>query len=260
MQFKKELEGVYSLVIPYKDIFTTIYAVKTPEGVLLLDAATYDSDINDILLPALDALLEAGEQVRGVFITHNHGDHAGGLGELLRHMPQLVVYSNSEALREKHPSADIRTFLDGERLFDELYAVTIPGHTADSAGVLWKTQKCLITGDSLQLHGIFGSGLWGANIRLVDAHFEALKKLEKLTEAEELFTAHHYEPYGRTYHSREAILAALDACRAPLLELRELIAAHPDEDDAVITARFNGKCCRPTVGAHVTAAVRASKL
>lgn len=256
MQLKQELDGIFSILVPYKDIFTTVYVIRTEEGVLLFDAASYDSDISDILLPALEALSISPEELRGVFISHNHTDHAGGLAALLAAFPALTVYSRSEKLREKHRDADVRSFSDGERILGDLYAITLPGHTPDSAGVLCRRRACLISGDSLQLHGIFGSGLWGANVRYPAAHLEALEKLRQTEGVEHLYTAHHYEPYGRCHHGREAILRAIEACRQPLLEVRELIEAHPALDDAAIAALYNAKAHRPTLGAHVVTALR----
>ena len=40
-------ENIYRLTIPYKDIFTTVYAVKTESGALLFDCASYDEDIEN---------------------------------------------------------------------------------------------------------------------------------------------------------------------------------------------------------------------
>jgi hypothetical protein len=34
-------EHIHRLTLPYKDIFTTVYTVRTPEGVLLFDAASF---------------------------------------------------------------------------------------------------------------------------------------------------------------------------------------------------------------------------
>ena len=42
------------LEIPYKDIFTSVYAVKTNCGALLFDAGSYDSDVTELILPFLN--------------------------------------------------------------------------------------------------------------------------------------------------------------------------------------------------------------
>ena len=46
-------ENIYRLAIPYKDIFTTVYVLKAPEGVVLFDAASYPQDITDWVVPFL---------------------------------------------------------------------------------------------------------------------------------------------------------------------------------------------------------------
>ena len=48
---KKINENIYKINTPYKDIFTTVCTVKTPDGVLIFDAASYDEDVESYILP-----------------------------------------------------------------------------------------------------------------------------------------------------------------------------------------------------------------
>ena len=72
-------DNIYALCIPYKDIFTTVYFVKTENGALLFDTASYDQDIDSAVIPALRELEINEEDLKYIFISHNHTDHAGGL-------------------------------------------------------------------------------------------------------------------------------------------------------------------------------------
>ena len=49
-------EKIYRLTTPYKDIFTSLYLIRTPEGALLFDAASYDGDAEQYVLPWLDEI------------------------------------------------------------------------------------------------------------------------------------------------------------------------------------------------------------
>ena len=114
--------------------------------------------------------------------------------------------------------------------------------------------KTLISGDSLQLYGIFGSGTWAANISYPRMHMDAVEKLRKM-DIETILTAHDYHPYGHRYEGKAAVSAALDAALAPLLYIRQLITENPGASDEDVAALYN-KQDLPTLGAHVVTALR----
>lgn len=255
--FVKLNENIYAVTTPYKDIFTTTLVIKTDEGALLFDSASFDADIIDTVLPMLRELNIGREELKCVFISHNHADHAGGLRELLKHFPDITVYSRSETISQRcDTGAHIVRFEDGDELLPMLRAVTVQGHTADSSAVLDCRTGSLITGDCLQLYGIFGSGKWGANINFVAEHLAALDKLSAMDEVVNVYTAHDYHPYGSRYEGREAVLLALEACREPLLLAKRLIDENPDLDDEAIAELYNKEKKLPTMGAHVVTGIR----
>ena len=89
------------LIVPFKDIFTTIFTVETEEGVLIFDTGTYPEDITRHLLPFLAEKKIPADAIRAVFISHSHGDHAGGLATLAPLVPNAVIYTRSEKLKEE---------------------------------------------------------------------------------------------------------------------------------------------------------------
>lgn len=248
-------QNISCLLIPYKGIETSVLLIRTPEGAVLFDAASYEEDIREGVLPWLAEQGIAHWEIKYVFISHKHDDHAGGLPTLLACMPHLEVITQSAAMREQYGEARVRLAEDSEMLLGCLRVVSVPGHTADSAALLDTRDGTLICGDCLQLHGIFGQGKWGANIPYPTEHRRAVARLREM-EIETVVAAHDYHPMGRIYRGRAEITAALDACIAPLDRMEALIANHPTWDDEAICALYNKSPMTPTLGVHVIRAVR----
>ena len=74
----------------YKDIFTTVYLIKTEKGYMLFDSASFDCDIDNDIKPMLEKTNVSDEDLKYVFISHAHLDHMGGLKRFI----QLVTISN----------------------------------------------------------------------------------------------------------------------------------------------------------------------
>lgn len=248
-------DSIYRIVTPYCDISTTMYVIKTDEGVMIFDTASGDSDITDALLPFLENVKIDLCDVKYIFISHKHRDHARGLGKLLEKTPDAVILSRSQALKEEYPDHNVVCPEDGDVFMSVLSVVTIPGHTLDSAAILDTRTKTMITGDCLQLGGIFGSGNWACNITFIREHFEALDKLEKM-DINNIYTAHDYHPLGYKYLGKYEVKSAIDECRKPLLLIADMIKNNPDLDDEEIRAAYNASGKLPKLGVAVVAAIR----
>lgn len=247
-------ENIYRLTMPYKDIFTTVYTVKTDGGVLLFDSGSYDDDIGNYILPFLNELGITSDMLKYVFISHNHTDHSGGLGAFMKKFPSTCIVSRSPRIKEQYANYDIFTPADNDVVFDVLKIITIPGHTQDCSAVYDTRTKTLISGDCLQLYGIYGSGNWGSNISYPKEFTDAVDKLRKM-DIQHILTAHDYHPYGYSYVGKDAVSKALDACISPLNEVKALILQYSDADDEKICALYNSSD-KPTLGVHVVSAVR----
>lgn len=255
MQINKINNHIHRLTIPYKDIYTTVLFIKTEEGVVLFDAATFEEDVKEQILPALAELGIEKEEIKYIFISHNHGDHAGGLSWLIEALPHAVILSNSPSLAEKYADHAIQTLEDREIVAGCLRHILIPGHTADAGGLFDLRTKTLMTGDSLQVYGIYGSGKWGANIKYPTLHIPALQKLHDL-DAETLIMAHDYHPCGPIVAGKAEIDRCIDDCAEALYKVRDAILADPDADDETLAASYNATSGLPTVGRKVFAAMR----
>ena len=47
---------IYRLQIPFSNIYTCMFLIRTPEGTVVYDTGTYGSDISNYLVPALQEL------------------------------------------------------------------------------------------------------------------------------------------------------------------------------------------------------------
>lgn len=249
--------NIHRLTTQYKDIFTTVYALRSPSGDILFDAASYPEDIDNRVVPFLEHSGITPDTLKYVFISHNHADHSGGLQRLLERYPGITIVTRSLTLKEKY--ADVSFFLpqDGDLLLDTYRVVTIPGHTADSSALLDTRDGTLITGDCLQLYGIRGSGDWASNISFPADHLHAIDKVRRLM-PQRIFTAHDYVPYGWNAHGAEAVGALLDACEAPVRRLADLIRQNPQLDDGAIRSLFSDFENHLTINLRVVAAMRAA--
>jgi len=252
-------ENIYRLTIPYKDVFTTVYTIRTPEGVALFDAASYDTDAEEYIIPFLQTVGVTAEELKYVFVSHNHGDHAGGLKGFLPFYPDVTVASRSPKIRDRMGSESHRVIVpqEGDILLGTLQVVTIPGHTVDSAALLDLRDHTMITGDCLQVHGIVGSQDWASNILHPAKYLAALEKVRKLP-VKQLVTAHDYCPTGYRAEGREAVLNMIDNCEKPMRRLQKLILDNPEKDDLQIRELYNDTPNAPTIREGVVKAMRAA--
>jgi len=242
---------IHRLTTPYKDIFTTVYLLKAPRGTVLFDAASYDEDLEQTILPWLRQLSAVPDYV---FISHNHKDHSGGLARLLREFPALQVISGSPTLKEQYPGK-VTAPENGNVLLDTYQVVSIPGHTQDSSALLDQRTMTLISGDCLQQTGICGSGDWACNISCPVEYLQTLERLRGMG-IRQILTAHDYVPCGYRADGETEVLTLLDSCKAPLYRIRDLILSAPEAADAEIRARFNADPAMPTVSERVVAILR----
>ncbi len=249
MQLTQITDHIRCFPVSYKDIFVEIYILQTESGTVLFDTAACAEDVDGYIAPAL---MQLGVTPTHIFISHNHGDHAGGLARAKELFPDAVILSRSQKLREAYP--DIHCPEDGEILLGCLQTVTIPGHTPDSAALLDLRTHTLVTGDCLQSMGIYGSGYWYGAIGLPAEHAAAIEKLRTLP-IENIATAHDYHPDGIYSFGAESSGKRLDHSIGALRRLQEIIAANPELDDAQIAALCNDGTL-PKVAARIIGAVR----
>lgn len=248
-------DRIHRLTIPYKNIFTSVFLLCTDRGHILYDTAACTADVDNCIVPWLERLGVTARSLRYIVISHNHTDHAGGLARLHELFPETVIAARSRALQDRFGPDRVWSPCDGDILADQICAVSVHGHTMDSIALYDRSTRTLLTGDSLQLYGIFGADFWGANISYPAVHLRELDKLRGM-EVDRVFWSHDYHPMGLGAEGREAFQQALDYCAAPLEEVVELLKSHPESDDETVRGMYNAIGGRPIMGCHVVTAVR----
>ena len=81
--FYEETRYVYRLKIPFETLYTSVFLIKSLSGMVLVDCATTDEDVEGHIVPALRKMGYELPDIDKLVLTHGHGDHAGGLKKIL---------------------------------------------------------------------------------------------------------------------------------------------------------------------------------
>lgn len=216
---------IQRLVIPYKDIYTTVYTVRTDEGVAVFDTGSSTEDAEHYVLPFLRRQgITAPDYI---VISHNHRDHAPGLPRLAQEFPTACIVSADPTLCAHYPRTHIPK--DGDTVLGVLQLWNTPGHDADCLSLLDTRTNTLLTGDSLQMYGIVSEFPLGAHLRAPSSYLSTLDKIASLP-IDTVLTAHDYKPFGYRLDGAERIAEALALCRLPFERLYDTVVAHPTAD------------------------------
>jgi hydroxyacylglutathione hydrolase len=136
--------------------------------------------------PVSDVLDRRGLELAAILITHHHGDHTGGVAELLERWPDALVTAPADR-RIRHAT---RRVGDGDRVsvpgLDTAFEVlAVPGHT--STHIAYLGAGALFCGDTL-----FAAGCG----RVFDGSFEdlaaSLRRIAALPAQTRCYCAHEY--------------------------------------------------------------------
>lgn len=195
--------GLYRIQVPFEAIYTTVYVAKYPTGVAIIDSGDMGSDIDDYVLPALIELGIHTKDVLYLLLTHDHGDHAGGIGRLAECFPAATVKA-SFPLSIRH----FAPLTDGEILLDGLKVLFLPGHNAHSVGYFDVKTKTLLSGDCLQLSGV---DKYRGGVGEPELYGQSIEKLMNM-DILRIAAAHEYDPYGALAEGKPAVERYLRYC------------------------------------------------
>lgn len=176
--FIRELNDIYRLEVPFENIYTSVFLVRSPSGVIIVDCATTNEDVDGYIIPALGAMGYVPSDIGTLVLTHKHSDHAGGLLQLLSLAP------------------DIKVVRDVREIFDGIYTYPMAGHTEDCIGLLDTRSHTLIAGDGLQGAGV---DKYRCYTESPEEYLKTLDRVMNDKRIDNLLFSHAYEPWSREY-------------------------------------------------------------
>ena len=188
----KEANGIYRLKIPFEETYTSVFVLEIENGVLLVDCATTDFDVDNYIVPFLLKLGKSIEFVTYLVLSHEHIDHAGGLKRLLQLNGLIKVIDSVEKL----PSGL------------EIYKMA--GHLNSCIGVFDAKTKILISCDGLQGAGV---SKYKCSIGDKQGYIDTIERIKKDKRIEKILFSHPYEPWCKNFvEGKEEIDKCLSDC------------------------------------------------
>lgn len=194
-------------------------------GVLIHDPATGATASIDApeAAPVEAALKKTGWRLTDILVTHHHGDHTAGIGELKAHHKCRVVAPRNEAQRIAHVD---ETVGEGDKVQVGALAgrvIDTPGHTAGHISYFFPADRIAFVGDTLFSIGC-GRVIEG-NAQMM---WNSLVKLRGLPDDTRFYCGHEYtaanirfaktiEPNNKALAARADEVAKLAAAGQPTI-------------------------------------------
>ncbi len=130
--------------------FVSAYVLARGNEVAIIDTGTAGNA--DKITDALSALSFDWDDVDHVVVTHAHGDHVGGLDQVLTLAPAAVGYAGVGDVESLTAPRDLVSITDGDEVFG-LHVIGTPGHTPGHISVLDPDTGLLVAGDAVVTNG-----------------------------------------------------------------------------------------------------------
>ena len=190
--FYRETDKIFRLRVPFENLYTSVFLIDVGSTKVLVDTATYPSDVDSYILPALERMGYTLSDISSLVLTHKHSDHVGGLSRILSIAPHLEVITDTREFSEV------------------LCTYPMAGHTRDSIGVLDTRTGTLISGDGLQGAGV---GKYRCYVADKEEYLKTIERIKKDERIERILFSHAYEPwYKNSIIGREKVLDILSKC------------------------------------------------
>src|ERR1700689_2473576 len=183
--------------------------LKDNFGVLIHDPATGATAAIDApeAAPVEAALQKTGWRLTDILVTHHHGDHTAGIGELKTHHKCRVVAPRNEAQRIAHVD---ETVGEGDTVRVgalEGRVIETPGHTSGHISYFFPADKLAFVGDTL-----FSIGCGRVIEGNPEMMWHSLLKLRALPDDTRFYCGHEYTAanirFAKTIEPNNKALAA----------------------------------------------------
>jgi hydroxyacylglutathione hydrolase len=158
-------------------------------GVLIHDPASGATASIDApeAAPVEAALKKTGWRLTDILVTHHHGDHTAGIGELKAHHKCRVVVPRAEAQRIAHADETVN---EGDKVKIgalECGVIDTPGHTSGHISYFFPADKLAFVGDTL-----FSIGCGRVIEGDPEMMWNSLLKLRALPDDTRFYCGHEY--------------------------------------------------------------------
>lgn len=147
---------------------TNTYIVGTGSKRLIIDTGQGIPDWAGLIFSTLTSTQIS---LSHVFLTHWHGDHTGGVPDLIRMYPDL-----SSSIYKNTPRKTQQLITDGQTFVVEgttVHAVHTPGYSHDHMCFILEEEQAMFTGDAVLGHGtaaVEHLSTWMATLRKMQSH------------------------------------------------------------------------------------------
>ena len=231
-------------------------------GYLIHDPATGATASIDApeAAPIVKALEREGWTLTDILVTHHHGDHVGGIGELKQKYNCRVVAPHDKSARIA--DVDVRV-KEGDTVgIGDLSARVLetPGHTLDHISYVFDSEKALFAADTL-----FSIGCGRVFEGTFPMMWDSLLKLRALPDDFNLYCGHEYtaanvkfaltvEPDNAALKARAAEVTRLRAVNKPTIpvtlgdEKKANVFLRADEPSVAAGVRMKGRSAAEVFG------------
>lgn len=194
INFEKEIGQIYRLKVPFMSVYTSVFLIMQNNGNILVDCATYDSDVDNYIIPALRKIGLNLDDITYLVLTHNHEDHVGGKNRILKLAQNIKIIQSPQK------------FMD-----DKIIIYPLKGHTLDCIGVFDTQSKTLISSDGLQGAGI---GKFRCSLQSKEEYLKTIDTINNDSQIQNILFSHAYEPwYKNSAFGRDEIKICLQDCK-----------------------------------------------
>ncbi|HXQ84529.1 MAG TPA: hydroxyacylglutathione hydrolase [Xanthobacteraceae bacterium] len=199
--------------------------LKDNFGLLIHDPATGATAAIDApeAAPVEAALKMTGWRLTDILVTHHHGDHTAGIGELKAHHKCRVVAPRIEAQRIAHVDETVGQGDTVKVGALEGRVIDTPGHTAGHISYFFPADKLAFVGDTL-----FSIGCGRVIEGNPEMMWRSLAKLRDLPDDTRFYCGHEYtqanirfaktiEPDNKALAARAEEVAKLTAAGKPTI-------------------------------------------
>jgi glyoxylase-like metal-dependent hydrolase (beta-lactamase superfamily II) len=147
---------------------TNTYIVGTGKQRLIIDTGQGIPEWADLIL---NTLSDNDTSLSHVLLTHWHGDHTGGVPDLISMYPRL-----SSSIYKHTPDKEQQPIHDGQVFRVEgatVRAVHTPGHSHDHMCFILEEEEAMFTGDAILGHGtaaVEHLNTWMDTLRVIQSH------------------------------------------------------------------------------------------